>query len=205
MSPHVTIACTRGTAAADMRRLVGEPTAADAIVDEIDDLVGKARLRALAAELRVPLVSAADVGCTVMLDVERYDLEPRCRPFHGRIGDVTADSLAEMPQPQLRDLLVRLVGLEGNSERMMESLAGIGGSIRTWPQLGTTATLAGAITATALTKILLGASVPTGRYTVNLDSILEADYRSLRRRARRAWMRRVLERSLRHGDAYAIR
>lgn len=153
----------------------------DIIIDAIDDFEGKVLLRYFAKKRKIALVSAADVGDNVMLDIERYDINPRQEFFHGRVEDLDKINFSQLTDRERKKLIIQLVGFENASERMIESIMAIGGSIPTWPQLGATATMAGGIVTTAIKKIILGEQVESGRYYISLDDILVKDFNSNRR------------------------
>lgn len=144
------------------------------IVDEIDDLAGKIKLRQVARAMRIPLISAVDVGDNVLLDVERYDKAPMPQLFLGQLKGVeTWDVGAMSPQEKIR-AIVTLVGLKHNEQAMLTSLLAVGRTIKTWPQLGSTATIAGGVVATTIKRILLNEDVSSGRYYVDMDEIFHA-------------------------------
>lgn len=145
----------------------------DCIVDEIDDLKGKIMLRKIARKLRVPLISAVDVGENVLVDIERYDLSPKTQFFLGRLPRVESINLDALSGPDRARLIISLVGLEHNSTEMLESLLSIGKDIGTWPQLGSTATIAGGIVATTIKRIVLGEPIKSGRYVFDMDGFMK--------------------------------
>jgi molybdopterin/thiamine biosynthesis adenylyltransferase len=140
----------------------------DVIVDEIDDMNWKLKLRALAREKKLPLLSATDVGDTVVLDVERYDINPQQQFFNNRLPGIESMDVMNITSIQRIQAILKLVGLEHCSSRMLQSLLSLGESIPTWPQLGTTANAAGSIIATTIKNIQLGDDIQSGRYTVDL-------------------------------------
>lgn len=146
------------------------------VVDAIDDLRGKLWLRLLAREFSLPFLSAIDVGDNVILDIERYDHSPQPDLFLGRVPGIENISLDNLTPIQRTQLIMKIVGLEHNSESMLNSLLNIGVAIPTWPQLGATATIAGGIICTAIKKIVLGEIVLSGRYIFSLDDILDASF-----------------------------
>jgi len=178
MYPDGSIIASKKTDAISVQDIFDKNTAIEAVVDEIDDFPSKILLRKLAKERRIPLISAADVGDNVMVDIERYDIDAKYPFFHGREKNLENLELAKLTEQELRRLIIKLVGFEHNSEQMINSLFGIGASIPTWPQLGTTATIAGGIVATLLKKIRLGERVDSGRYYVSLDNIFVSDFMS---------------------------
>lgn len=157
------------------QQFTGE-TPVQIVVDAIDNLQGKIWLRQLAKEFSLPLISATDVGDNVFLDIERYDLSPQPDFFLGRVPGIENLSLDALTPIERIQLSMKIVGLEHNSESMLQSLLNIGVAIPTWPQLGATATIAGGITCTAIKKIVLGENVVSGRYIFSLDEILDKSF-----------------------------
>ncbi len=148
------------------------------VVDAIDDMYGKIFLRKLAKKRKIPLVSAADVGDNVILDIERYDLTPQPKLFLGRLPGIESTDFSKLSERQRKKLIIKLVGFEKNSKSLLNSLISIGKDIATWPQLGATATIAGGVIATTIKKIVLGENVKSGRYYISLDDILVVDFNS---------------------------
>jgi len=156
----------------------GHP-ALSCVVDEIDDIKEKVVLRQLAKKRKIPVISATDVGDNVFLDIERYDLDPDLELFMGRARGIESMKLDDLTPMQRMKLIVQIVGLEQNSLQMLESLISIGKTLPTWPQLGSTATMAGGVIATTLKKILLGENVQSGRYYISLDPVLVSDFNNI--------------------------
>ncbi len=155
------------------------------VVDSIDDMYGKILLRKFAKKRRIPLISAADVGDNVILDVERYDLIPQPKLFLGRLHGIEQLDFSKLSERQRKKLIIKLVGFEKNSNRLLESLLSIGKDLATWPQLGATATIAGGVIATTIKKIALGENVKSGRYYISMDDILVADFNNLKNKKSR--------------------
>ncbi len=151
------------------------------VVDAIDSMRGKLLLRKLARERKLPLVSAADVGDNVMLDIERYDLSPQPSLFLGRVPNIEKIDFENLSAVERKKLIIKLIGYDHLSERLLDSLIGIGDNLSTWPQLGGTATMAGGVVTNTIKKIVLGEKVKSGRYYVSLDDLLVAGYDSNKR------------------------
>lgn len=133
----------------------------DAIIEEVDDMVVKARLRAVAAELGVPLVMAGDVDDKSTIDIERHDLG-EVKPFNGKLSkkQVEALRLGKVAPQDIEKLLIKILGLRNISPRLLDSAVDrAAGELAGFPQLGTTATAGGALTAVALRDIFLGRNV----------------------------------------------
>lgn len=181
INPYLTVVSSKSKKIESFEDLFSEGSEINLVVDAIDNLQGKVSLRLLSKERKIPLISAADVGDNVVLDIERYDLNPQPQPFLGRLGDINRLNFSKLSDLERKKLIIRLVGFEKNSEKMLDSLLDIGKSITTWPQLGATATIAGGVVATTIKKIILGEKVISGRYYISLDDILVVDYNSSKR------------------------
>lgn len=129
---------------------------ASVVVDEVDEIAAKWALRAAAAWHGVPLLMATDLGDTVVLDVERYDLDPEMAPFQGVVTP-------EMPVAQQLTTLFR-------SHCAAEFWSAVVSRTphESFPQLGSAVALAGAVTAVAIREIVAGQPFPTGRYVYGL-------------------------------------
>lgn len=172
MHPFTNVVATKSTRPEVIRLFVTSGQKTDLIVEETDSLEAKLFLRKLAKELKIPLISATDVGDNVFVDVERYDIKPQPEPFLGRFKDISAIDPSSLSVQQKLKLIFAIVGFRYNSQAMLDSLLAIGKDLATWPQLGATATVAGGVITTTLKKILLGEPVASGRYIVSLDDIL---------------------------------
>ena len=158
------------------------PAALDVVIDEIDNLGMKLRIREEAAKRRIPVVMATDNGDSGLIDVEHYDLDPNTKPFHGRLpeGIIARIRAGEkIPLPIVGATIgEHLVGWNIVEPRMQRSLLEIGKTIPTWPQLGGAAVLNGVAVAVVVRKILTGEPVIDGRAVLSLASALIPGYDS---------------------------
>ncbi len=158
------------------------PPRLDVVVDEIDNLGLKFRIREEAKKRRIPVIMATDNGDSGLVDIERYDLEPDIAPFHGRGGPDLKDRVVQGPRPPLpvigRIIGGQLVGWDIVEPRMLDSLLEIGKTIPTWPQLGGAALLNGVAVAVAIRKILTGRPLTNRRGILSLSSALIPEYDS---------------------------
>ncbi len=144
----------------------------DVVVEECDDLGMKLLVREAARRQRVTVVmETSDRG---LLDVERFDLEPDRPAFHGLLGDVDTKALDSLTVAEKVPYVLAIVDAAHASARGAASLAEIGRTLVTWPQLGSEVTLGGAIVASAVRRLGLGEDVPSGRTRVDLDAILSS-------------------------------
>jgi len=145
----------------------------DFIIEAIDDVAAKARLRCVAEELRVPLVMAGDVGDVSTIDIERHDIES-VKPFNGKLTDDDYQALIEVTIEDKDGALMKIVGKKNLTTRLIDSAMLRGIEIGGLPQLGTTATAGGALAGVAIRDILLGRKTPSGSHAVNLRKAVGA-------------------------------
>lgn len=134
----------------------------DVIIEEVDNVEVKARLRRIAAELKVPLVMAGDVDDRSTLDIERHDLGD-VAPFNGKLTQEQVDMLLDedlvLTEEQQLGMTIAMLGEDNISVALYQSAMLKGVELAGLPQLGTTAALGGAATAVAIRQILLDRDV----------------------------------------------
>jgi hypothetical protein len=138
----------------------------DLVVDECDSGNMKLLLRIFSKNFCVPLLmETSDRG---LLDVENYQSaqEPI---FHGRILESEIDDLLSKSSSEI---LMRFIDLTTASKRGVESIMEIGKSLDSWPQLASDVLHGGASVTIAARNILLGNTIPSGRYFMDLQSKL---------------------------------
>ncbi len=144
-------------------------------VDEMDNLSAKEKLRVMATKKRIPVIMSADCDTNSVIDVERYDLDPKTEHFHGRLGKYTAKSLAGLSKRETGMLIGKHIGAENHTERMNQSLSAIGRELVSWPQLGGTALQNGTAVAYIIRQIATGQKVTGGRAVIALSKILSGE------------------------------
>jgi hypothetical protein len=170
---------------------------ADIAIDEIDDIEMKVRIRLAARKLKLPVLMATELGDTLMLDVERFDLDPDRELFHGLIKDI--DKVAETPPENHREWTKHAVSIIDPSNmpmKMQKSLLKIGSTIVTHPQLGSTVMVTGGALAFAVKNIALGHPVNSGRYVVSLEKELLADHKTRKYRREHKKHTKIIHRSV---------
>lgn len=150
----------------------------DLVIDEIDNLAVKFLLREHAKKNNIAVVMAADNGDNAVVDIERYDLRPETKFFHGRMGEVTYDNLKSLDKFGIGRMITKHVGAENVTERMKGSLLEMGKTIVSWPQLGGAALLNGSAVAYCARKILNGEPLEGNRSLISLDEKLIPNYNS---------------------------
>ncbi|MFI8100475.1 ThiF family adenylyltransferase [Streptomyces sp. NPDC086023] len=145
----------------------------DLLVEECDDPRVKLAAREWARRLRVPVVmDANDRG---LLDVERFDLEPDRPLLHGILGDTTSEDLKDLSPQEKVDVILAMVDRNGISAELEASIARLGTTLSSWPQLASGVALGGALTAEAARRILLGLPRPSGRFYADLAVLTSAE------------------------------
>lgn len=143
----------------------------DIIFDEVDDFAAKALLRHYARQHRIAVVMATDVGDKVVVDIERYDVE-QPKLFNGRIPEETVRAMMgrTLSPREKMHLTTKLIGPLNASARLLDSAMDI--SLAGFPQLKTTAEIAGASAALIARDILLNKNVSSGRHIVDVRKSL---------------------------------
>lgn len=147
-------------------------TGIDAVVDEVDHFPTKLAIREEAKKRKIPVLMAADVANAVVLDVERYDLNPNQKFFNAKLN---AEDLELINSPAfnveaMAKIFFKLTGKEGSHPRLIESGQLIGKELAGPPQLGSTAFLSGISITHALRKIACGENLPSSTIKLDLDT-----------------------------------
>lgn len=142
------------------------------IVDEVDNLAVKYLLRQQAKKRKLPVVMAADNGDGSVVDIERYDLDPKTKFFHGRMGKISYSQLLTLGKRETGRLITRHVGEKNIGRAMKSSLGAIGKTIVSWPQLGGAALISGSAVAYCVRKILNKQKIKTNRAIISLEGKL---------------------------------
>lgn len=150
----------------------------DIVIDEIDELSMKLRIREEARKRKIPVLMGADNGDNAIIDVERYDIDPEIKPFHGKLGGVSVEELRSLDKFGIGRTITKMLGPENITERMQSSLLEMGKTIVSWPQLGGAALLNGLGIAYCARKIAIGEPLNTGRVLLSLDEKFNAEYNS---------------------------
>ena len=175
IDPYIEVVDFNGGINANNLEVILEKHRPDVIIDEMDDLQMKVLLREQAKTRQLPVIMAADNGDNALVDIERYDTDPNLEIFAGRIPE---EVLAAVKQGgiQRKDMGFLIgkyfVGADNISLRMFQSLAEVGNTLPSWPQLGGAAALSGVSLAYAAKKIILGQPLKQGRIPVSLDDTL---------------------------------
>lgn len=150
----------------------------DIIVDEMDDVGMKIKLRWHAKKIKLPVVSAADNGDNSVVDVERFDLFPKRPIYHGLLKNLQYEKIESLNFSQKFELINSIVGVKFVTSRMKQSLLQVGKTLYSWPQLGGAAQLSGAAVVYLVKAIVLKQKIKSGKYDVNLERIFVKNFDS---------------------------
>lgn len=141
------------------------------VVEECDSLDIKLAVREGARRHRIPLLMQSnDRG---LLDVERFDLEPGRRPFHGMLGRTRSADLRGLSTRDKAPHVIRILDGRNLSENLAASMVEVGETLNSWPQLGGEVQMGGASVAAAARRIGLGLKLPSGRTRVDVERSLD--------------------------------
>lgn len=173
IDPFLKVTCfTEGISEENIDDFINADGKLDVLVDECDGLYIKILCRQKAKEYKVPVVM--DTSDRGMIDIERFDLEPNRPILHGLIDHLDIEKVKEAKTNQKKlPFVAAMIGLDSISQRLKDSLAEVGKSIVTWPQLASSVALGGAITTDVCRRMLLGLSKDSGRYFVDPEEIIK--------------------------------
>ncbi len=197
MNPYMQIKRFSKITAGSVEELFDSPWPVRAVIDEIDDLEIKIRLRLEAKKRGLPVIMATELGDSVMLDVERFDLEPGRQLFHGLVPDIEKIlGRQDMNHREWQKHAASIIQTKNMPITLQKSLLKIGSSIVTHPQLGSTVLMTGGVTTYAVRRIALGQTLPSGRTNISLDKLLVPEYSKLAHRRAHRRHTKILRRSL---------
>ncbi|MEX0918746.1 MAG: ThiF family adenylyltransferase [Candidatus Paceibacterota bacterium] len=154
-------------------------SAVDILIDEMDNLMMKVRIRQKARQKKIPVLMATDNGNGIILDIERYDRDPKYPIFHGRVSlpkNIGLALLRHKDPKAWSKLSSKIIGTEFMEEDLQKSLIAIGQTINHVPQLGIAAVMSGSILAMTVKMILTTDHLKSGKYVFSPISTLDSDF-----------------------------
>ena len=144
----------------------------DVCIEVCDGLSTKIFARQKAKEFGIPVVM--DTNDNGMIDIERFDLEPKRPIFHGLIEHLDISNIKNaITNEEKLPFVASIIGIETISPRLKTSFTEIGKTITSWPQLASSVALGGGVTCDVSRKILLNQLIISGRFFVNIDKIIK--------------------------------
>lgn len=168
MDPYLRVRCfLNGLTAPVYEEFFEDGGRLDLLIEECDSIDVKVDVRYEARRRRIPvLMDTSDRG---LLDIERFDLNPTLPIFHGLIGEPDSSRMRGLTTEEKVPYVLAIIG-SAMSPRMAASLMEVESSISTWPQLASSVTLGGALTADVARRLLLGYCQADGRFVVDLEA-----------------------------------
>lgn len=146
----------------------------DILIEETDNLNLKIRIREQARATRVPVIMVTGNEADVIVDVERYDLDPQLPILNGYLKIAMVQRLTKNYSTGEKIKLSRdFIGAEFLNPRLKKSFREIGKTLAGIPQLAETSFLRGAILCYLVRNIFTNAKINSGRYQVRLGDSLK--------------------------------
>lgn len=172
IDPFLTVKCfTEGLTESNMDSYFLKDGKLDLLIEVSDGLDIKILSRYKARELGVPVLMETSDRC--MVDVERFDLEPKRSILHGLVDHLDIETLKNLKTNEEKvPYLLDIIGLDTLSLRIKASMLEIDQTINTWPQLASSVAMGGGISADISRRILLGSYNESGRYHVDIEELI---------------------------------
>ncbi|HEY5550137.1 MAG TPA: ThiF family adenylyltransferase [Candidatus Saccharimonadales bacterium] len=166
------------------------------LLEEIDDFDMKIRVRLEAAKRRVPVVMLTNLGDNVLVDIERYDLQDKLKPFNGMVDNKIIEAIlnGQLSEEEKKGYAVQIVGTAHVPTRALESVRDIGRSLVGRPQLYSSVAISGGLATYIVRQIALGAHMPTGRYFYSLADVFKQPRLDLQLNDKRRQILKMLKR-----------
>lgn len=163
----------KGIAPDTVGSFIGEPKL-DLLVEEMDALPLKIAVREEARRQGIPVIMVTGNGEGILLDVERYDLEPNLPILNGLMEPHVLEAIASPSgplAPREKAALARdFMGVKYLDARLLDSFANFGVSHAGIPQLAESSFMRGAALCYAAKAIILGRPLASGRYEFSFAS-----------------------------------
>ncbi|MCU0422942.1 MAG: ThiF family adenylyltransferase [Bacteroidia bacterium] len=143
----------------------------DLLVEVCDGLSIKLKSRVKAKELKIPVVM--DTNDRGMIDIERFDLEPKRPIMHGLLSEEEIYLCEQFTPEQRIETILKLVNFKETSDRLKDSMMEIGKSITTWPQLASSVMLGAGTCTDCCRRILLDQPLPSGRFYIDTLELIK--------------------------------
>ena len=144
------------------------------VFDVVDDLAMKVRIRLAAKKAKIPVVMLTSLEDSILVDVERFDLNPDSEIFHGLLGEITEELLTrEMTESEKAKYAMAIVGPQSVSYRNLLSLSQVGTKLVSRPHLFGTVSIVCGIASYILKRIALNEDMPSMRRLVRFNEFLD--------------------------------
>jgi hypothetical protein len=142
----------------------------DVIVDACDSFPAKILIRKLAAQFRIPVIMTTDVGDGSLIDIERYDINPKTTPFGGRLEKI------KDPDDFLK-AAVTIISPEHIPLTLQDRFFEIGKTTPTHPQLANSVYFGGTIVSYLIRCLANKKEIVDERIFIDYDEIFDPKYK----------------------------
>ncbi len=162
----------KGISGDNIEKFLLEPKL-DILVEEMDNLPLKIKIRELAKENKIPVVMVTGSGPDVIIDVERFDEEPNLPLMSGYLKKEVIDGIAMGPKSfgEKIKLAEDFMGTEYLHPRLAESFKLVGSKLAGIPQIAESSFLRGASICYFVRQIAQGDKMKSGRYFIKLSDV----------------------------------
>ena len=144
------------------------------VVEEMDDLFIKIKIRERAREFRIPVIMATGNGPNVIVDIERYDLNPNIPILNGYLRSRIINEIKMLENLTFMKkikLAKNFIGAKFLTKRLNKSFDLIGKKLVGIPQIADVSFLRAGIITFFVREILLGKRISSGRYLLNVEKL----------------------------------
>jgi len=144
------------------------------IFEIIDDFEMKILIRKEARKYRVPVVMLTSLEDCVLIDVERYDTEPKTKLFNGLVNETILENIlaGKVSEEEEHQYAIDIVSPKNVPEKLMRSIKSINKTLVGRPQLMSTVTVASGLSSFIARKIALDDPLPSGRTLIKFDDLI---------------------------------
>lgn len=163
---------TQGLTDSNLVEFINGASRLSVIFEAMDDLKMKIKLRLAAKHSRIPLIMLTNVGDRILVDIERYDLNPNLPLFNGILGNLPTEILeTELNNEKNKEFIMKIVGKENISKRVLNSLRDVGSKLIGRPQIYSTVAISGGLASYLVREIFLNNQL-SGRCVISLPEII---------------------------------
>lgn len=143
------------------------------IFEACDDFLMKVKIRLEAKEKGIPVVMLTSLGDSLLVDIERYDINKSLQLFNGQVGNITEEILSgEITEKNKKKYAIMLVGPQNVPDRAMQTINLIGKTLVGRPQINSTVTVGAGIASYLAKEILLKNSTYSGRRKIVFSDVI---------------------------------
>lgn len=148
----------------------------DIVFEACDDFKMKIKIRIEARKRRIPVIMLTNLADSILVDIERFDLNPALPVFHGLLGELPDEILQrEITEKDKVRFAKDLVGVDFLPNRVLRTLHEINRTLVGRPQLNSTVTIAGGVASYLARRIILQKAVWSGRKHIPFSKVFGFD------------------------------